>query len=278
MRRLLPALLLLTLAGCGQNEGAASSATTVVATTNHAADLASNVTGEQVTSLLPANADPHDYEVRPQDVQALAEADLIVRSGGELDEWLGEAIEGAGSDAPVVTLMDSVQTIGDDPHWWHDPRNAVLAVEAIRDALPAPGRADAYIAELRELDAEIAACIERIPPQQRKLVTTHDALGYYAQRYGLEVVGAVIPSQSTAGQPSAGETAALVETIREQGVEAVFAESSVDAKVEQAIAREAGARLGDPLFADTLGPGMSYVESMRANTEAIADGLGAPCS
>ena len=123
----------------------------------------------------------------------------------------------------------------------------------------------------------MAACIGAVPAERRKLVTTHDALGYYARRYGIEVIGAVIPSLSTRGQPSAGEVAALVRTIREQGVRAIFAESSVDAKVEQAIARETGARVGRPLWADTLGPpgsdGATYIESIAANTEALVEGF-----
>jgi ABC-type Zn uptake system ZnuABC Zn-binding protein ZnuA len=133
------------------------------------------------------------------------------------------------------------------------------------------------VRRLRRLDRDVAACIEEIPAARRKLVTTHDALGYYARRYGLEVVGTVIPSLSTRGQPSAGETADLVRTIREQDVRAIFAESSVNAKVEEAIARETGARVGEPLWADTLGPpgssGETYLGALRANAGALVDGF-----
>ena len=216
--------------------------------------------------LLAPNADPHDYEIRPHDLQALADADLVVRSGGDVDEWVLEA----GGDAPVVTLMQ-----GDDPHWWQDPRNAIAAVAVLERALGTD--ASAYKARLRALDRAVAACIAEIPAAQRKLVTTHDAMGAYARRYGLEVIGAVIPSLSTRGQPSAGEVADLVRTIREQDVKAIFAESSVNAKVEQAIARETGAKVGRPLWADTLGPagsdGATYIDSIAANTRAITEGL-----
>ena len=253
-----------------------------MATTTQAADLARNVAGDEaeVVGLLAPNADPHDYEVRPRDLQALADANVVVRSGGDLDEWLGEAIEGAGSGARVVTLMDHVRRRGDDPHWWQDPRNAIAAVAAIERALGVD--ASRYTARLRALDEAVAACVERIPADRRRLVTTHDALGYYARRYGFEVVGTVIPSLSTRGQPSAGETAALVRTIREQGVRAIFAERSVNAKVEQAIARETEATVGRPLWADTLGPpgsdGATYVDSIEANTDALVQGLtGASC-
>src|SRR5918999_402225 len=272
MRRLLllPALLALVLAACGEEDNAGSAAIEVVATTTQAADLARNVGGRRaaVTGLLAANADPHDYEVRPRDVEALTEAGLVLRSGGDLDEWLGEAIEGSGTDAPVLTLMDRVDPIEDDPHWWHDPRNAAKAVTAIRDALAQAdpegaaeyrANADAYLAELRALDRAVEACLQKVPADRRKLVTTHDALGYYARRYGIEVIGTVIPARTTQGQPSAGETAELVRTIRAEGVEMIFAEQSIDPKVEQAIASEAGARVGPSLWTDSLAPQGTYV-------------------
>jgi ABC-type Zn uptake system ZnuABC Zn-binding protein ZnuA len=297
--RVLIATLVLALAAaaCGEedNAGGAGDRITVVATTTQAADLVRNVGGDrvEVVGLLAANTDPHDYEPRPRDAQALADAELIVRSGGELDAWLQPTIEGAGSDAPVLTLIDAVRTLeredaehGVDPHWWQDPRNAVLAVGAIRDALLAADPAGAaayrqqagrYAARLRALDRAVQACLDGVPEARRKLVTTHDALGYYARRYGIEVIGTVIPSLTTEAQPSAGDTAELVRTIRAAGVTAIFAESSVSPKVEQAIAREAGARVGKALWADSLGPsgsgGETYARSIAANTRALLDGF-----
>jgi zinc/manganese transport system substrate-binding protein len=290
-RRLVIAVLLAAVAaaGCGEDDGGtANGEVQLVATTTQAADLARNVGGDnvEVVGLLAPNSDPHEYEVRPRDLEALADADLVVRSGGDLDEWLADAIEGAGADAPVLTLSDHVRAVGDDPHWWQDPRNGLRAVAAIERALSTADPAGAsdyaadahrYAARLRRLDAAVAACIGKLPAGQRKLVTTHDSLGYYARRYGIEVVGTVIPSQSTSGQPSAGETAELVDTIRAERVKAIFAESSVDPKVEEAIAREAGATVGEPLWADTLGPpgssGDTYVKSIAANTRALVNGL-----
>ena len=272
LARLVIALLLLgaVAAVTGREDEAAGGdgRRLVVATTTQAADLARNVAGDdvEVVGLLAPNADPHDYEIRPHDLQALADADLVVRSGGDVDEWVLEA----GGDAPVVTLMQ-----GDDPHWWQDPRNAIAAVAVLERALGSD--AAAYTARLRALDRAVAACIAEVPAARRKLVTTHDAMGAYARRYGMEVIGAVIPSLSTRGQPSAGEVADLVRTIREQDVKAIFAESSVNAKVEQAIARETGAKVGRPLWADTLGPagsdGATYIDSIAANTRAITEGL-----
>lgn len=296
LRALAAALLVasttLLIAGCGGNGGGEDGRVPVTATTTQLADLARNVGGNrvEVTGLLAPNTDPHEYEPRPDDVKSLAKSKLVLRSGGDLDAWLDDAIESAGAGGRVVTLIDSVKRIGQgkatDPHWWQDPRNAELAVGAIRYALskadPAgratyAANAGAYLGKLRALDRAVAACIQAVPVAQRKLVTTHDALGYYARRYGIQVIGTVIPSLSTQGQPSAGETAKLIGTIRRERVRAVFAESSVNAKVEQAIARETGAQVGKPLWADTLGPkgsdGATYLQSIAANTRALVTGF-----
>ncbi len=280
------------LAGCGSDGG--DGRPTVVATTTQAADLARGVAGDraEVRGILAPNSDPHDYEVRPGDVKALARATLVVRSGGDLDEWLGGAIDSAGADAPVLDLLERAGTEGEDPHWWQDPIRAEAAVTAIGAALAKadPANASAYranagrsVQRLRTLDAAVRRCIDQIPTGERTLVTTHDALGYYARRYGLRVVGAVIPSLSTQAQASAGDLADLVDTIRRERVKAIFAESSVNASVEDAIAQETGARVGRPLWADSLGPegssGATYEGSIRANTAAIVEGLtGKSCS
>jgi ABC-type Zn uptake system ZnuABC Zn-binding protein ZnuA len=256
------------------------------------ADLARNVGGERVDvrGLLSPGADPHGYEPRPSDAASIVDAGVVLRSGGEVDEWLDELVDNAGGDARVVDLIDSVETIeGDDetdPHWWQDPRNAVVAVAAIRDALidADPGgratyerNAAAYTSKLRRLDRAIAACIDELPQDKRKLVTTHDSLGYFAERYGVEVIGSVIPSLSTQAQPSAGDVAELVDQVRDEGVEAVFPEAGVSQRLEQALAREAGVEVGEPLWADTLGDEDSgaetYIDAMSANTAALVDGM-----
>ena len=280
-------LLAAALPGCG-SDAAADPAFTVVATTTQAADLTRNVAGPaaHVVQLLQPNADPHDYEIRPDDVKALADADLVISSGGEVDEWLGDAIDASGTDAPRLVLADHVDVLDGDPHWWQDPRNAVKATAAIEAALieadpegAAAYERDAqrYSATLERLDREVARCIGEIPVGQRTLVTTHDALGSYAARYGLHVVGAVIPSRSTLAQPSAGEVDQLIATIQREHVPAIFAEASVNPDVEQAIADASGARVGAELYADALGPegsdGATYVGSVAANTAAIVDGL-----
>jgi ABC-type Zn uptake system ZnuABC Zn-binding protein ZnuA len=308
------AALVLVASGCGDDtssRSAGEASVAAIATTTQVADLVREVGGERVDveQLLQPNSDPHGYEPRPSDVKAIAKADVIVQSGGELDDWLGGVVDSSGSDAPRVELIQAVERIdgaheqhpgeqehageeehdhgdGADPHWWQDPRNAIAAVAAIRDALIAAdpdGRAGyeadarAYTQRLRRLDRNVAACIDTIPPTQRKLVTTHDALGYYADRYDIEVIGALIPSLSTAAQPSAGDTEKLVDQIEREGVEAIFPESSLDPKLERAVSRETGATVGSALWADALGPedsdGATYVESIQSNTAALVEGL-----
>jgi zinc/manganese transport system substrate-binding protein len=298
MRALVATLALVLVAtavaaGCGSDSGSGSDANvTAVATTTEVADLVRNVGRERVDvhGLLSPGADPHGYEPRPSDATSIVDAAVVFKSGGEVDEWLDGLVDNAGGDAEVVDLIDSVRTIeaeGEtDPHWWQDPRNALLAVAAIGDALTEAdpdGRrvyernAAAYSRELRRLDEQIAACIEKVPAVKRKLVTTHDSLGYFARRYGIDVVGSVIPSLSTQAQPSAGDIADLVDQVRDEGVEAVFPEAETSERLEQALAREAGAEVGDPLWADTLGGEGSgaetYLEAMAANTAALADGM-----
>jgi ABC-type Zn uptake system ZnuABC Zn-binding protein ZnuA len=242
--------------------------------------------GTTVKQILQPNADPHEYEPRPSDAEAIASAKLVIRSGGDVDDWLGGVIAQAGGKARVVTLIDHVQRRGSDPHWWQDPRNGISAVEAIRDALTrsdpkgAAGyraRAAAYVNRLRALDDRIAACVAQLPPAQRRLVTSHDALGYYASRYGFKVIGAAIPSLSTQAQPSAKATQRLVAQIKQQHVAAIFPESSLNPKLEQAIGRDAGARVGGALWADSLGPkessGATYAGSLAANTRTIVSAL-----
>ena len=275
------------VAGCGSSSGSGGG-TTVVATTTQAADLVRQVGGTRVNveGMLRPGGDPHDYEPRPSDVAAVADATVVFRSGGEVDDWLSDVIDNAGGDAEVVTLLDSVKRLDDDPHWWQDATNGVRAVEAIRAELtkadPAGRATFARNAErtartLRSLDRQISACVGRVPSAKRKIVTTHDALGYFARRYGVEVVGAVIPSLSTQAQASAGDVQRLVDQIRREGVEAIFPESSVNPDIEKAIAREAGASIGDPLYADSLGPkgspGETYTGALAADASALVRGM-----
>jgi ABC-type Zn uptake system ZnuABC Zn-binding protein ZnuA/ABC-type Mn2+/Zn2+ transport system permease subunit len=288
----------LLVAGCGSS-ASGGERLDVVATTTQIGDWVREVGGEAVSvdQVLAPNTDPHEYEPRPSDVEAAAGAELVFANGDDLDGWIEEIVSDSGSDALLVDLGATVpvrlpgETGGAeasryDPHWWHDPRNAEAAVREIerRLALADPGHrqlfernARTYLAALARLDAGIAGCIERIPAAERKLVTDHDAFGYFAHRYGIDVVGAVIPSQTTQAQPSAKDVAALIALVEREGVAAVFPESSLSANVAEAIARQTGASADHVLYGDTLGPagsdGATYLGMEAANADSIVRGL-----
>jgi zinc/manganese transport system substrate-binding protein len=294
---------LLVVAGCGSSGSSSGSpsagAVNVVATTTQLGDFVRAVGGDrvQVVQVLQPNSDPHEYEPRPDDVKALLDAPLVFESGDNLDAWMGKVVASSGEQPRVISLAASnvAQLAGErsgpeasryDPHWWHDPRNVEAAVGVIRDVLSSESpsaaavyarNARAYLGKLRRLDAGIAACMRRVPAAQRKLVTDHDAFGYFARRYGIAVIGAVIPSQTTQAQPSAGDVAQLVDTIRREHVHAVFPESSLNPKLAHAIAKETGASADYTLYGDTLGPagsdGATYLGMERHNADAMVRGF-----
>lgn len=173
-----------------------------------------------------------------------------------------------------------------DPHWWHDPSNVAAAVPVIRDALAKAdpsataeidARAEAYLAKVEALDAGIERCIAAVPKADRKLVTSHDAFAYFAHRYGIDVIGAVIPSQTTQAQPSAGAVAELAALVRKERVKAIFPESSVNPKLAEALAKETGATADLKLYGDTLGPagsdGATYLGMEQHNADAVVRGF-----
>lgn len=271
----------------------------VVATTTQIGDFARNVGGgaADVHQILQPNTDPHDYEPRPHDVLATAEAGLVFESGDKLDAWMKKVVSESGGSPRVVVLGTVVpdtlpgeekgpEASGRDPHWWHDPRNAEVAVKEIRDAMIKADpkhektyRANAgnYLAGLRRLDRGIRSCMDKVPKKQRKLVTDHDAFGYFAKRYGIDVVGAVIPSQSTQGQPSAKETAQLISLIKRERVKAVFPENSINPDLARTIADQTGASSNYTLYGDTLGQkgtgGSTYIKMEAANARAMVEGF-----
>jgi ABC-type Zn uptake system ZnuABC Zn-binding protein ZnuA/ABC-type Mn2+/Zn2+ transport system permease subunit len=290
----------LLLAACGGSSAAHEhSGPTVVATTTQIGDWVRVVAGDAATvhQILQPNTDPHDYEPRPDDVEAVAGAKLVFLNGDRLDAWMGTVISNAGGSPKTIDLGAIVpvrrtgQTSGPeaaryDPHWWHDPRNAEAAVRAIRSALVAANpaaaatyraNAAAYLRRLRALDTGIRACFAQVPRAERKLVSDHDAFGYFADRYGITIVGAVIPSQSTQAQASAEDIAGLIRLIRREHVRAVFPESSLSPKLVQQIARETGARADYTLYGDTLGPsgsaGATYLSMEAANANAMTRGF-----
>jgi ABC-type Zn uptake system ZnuABC Zn-binding protein ZnuA/ABC-type Mn2+/Zn2+ transport system permease subunit len=294
------AALALLGAGCGGGSSSGNDGQLdVVATTTQIGDWVHEVGGDAVAlhQILQPNTDPHEYEPRPSDVEATAGAKLVFVNGDNLDKWMGQVVSDSGSNAKVVDLGATVpvrlpgessgaEASKYDPHWWHDPRNAEFAVREIehRLALADPSHkaefvrnAGAYLAKLLFLDGEIARCMDSVPASHRKLVTDHDAFGYFAHRYGIDVVGAVIPSQTTQAQPSAKDLSELTGLIEREGVEAVFPESSLSPKVAEAIARQTGASAEYTLYGDTLGPadstGATYLSMEEANADSMVRGF-----
>ena len=275
LRMLAAVVVAAAAAGCG--ESGAGDGRSVVATTAQLADFVRQVGGDavDVRTLLPAGVDPHDFEPRPSDAEAIARADVVLRSGGDIDAWLADLVDAAGGDAEVVDVGEEIGVGGEDPHWWQDPRNVARAAEVI--ATQVDGDAGAYVRRIEALDREIAACMGSIPSERRKLVTNHDAFGWFARRYDVEVLGTIIPGRSTSAQPSARDVRELVAAIRREGVRTIFPESALDRKLEEAVARDAGAEVGEPLYADTLGDAGTYVDALRHDAAAMARGFGARC-
>jgi ABC-type Zn uptake system ZnuABC Zn-binding protein ZnuA len=301
------------IAACGSDQDAARDGPRVVATTTQIADFTRAVGGERValTQLLKPNTDPHDYEPRPSDVREVAASNLVLASGAGLDDWSRELTSNAQAKARVVDLSESTpvkraggehaqegeehgaeESEGEhadeaaDPHWWHDPRNARAAVERIRGELiridPQGAdeyrrNADAYLADVARLDAGIERCFRSVPERERKLVTDHDAVGYFADRYNIAVVGTVIPSQTTQAQASAGDIARLAKVIERERVKAIFPQSSLNPAVARALADQTGTTAEYTLYGDTLGPngspGATYLTMERANADAMMRGF-----
>jgi zinc/manganese transport system substrate-binding protein len=196
-------------------------------------------------------------------------------------------VDQGGSDAIVVDLSARLPDLRKgDPHWWQDPRNVERASASIAGAFAQADRADAgrfernaarYRQQLHRLDTAVAHCMQSIPKAQRKLVTDHDAFFYFARRYGVEVVGAVIPARTSQAQPSGRDVARLADLIGREHVRTVFPEHAVSDRLARSIARETGASAGFTLYADTLGSpgsaGDSYLKMFAANADSIVRGF-----
>jgi len=296
------------LAACSGGSGNGSAdRPRVVATTTQVGSVAAEIGGDaiELTVLLEPGIEAHDFELTPEDGAALEAADLILISGAGLEEWLAGALAtiggtdkvrdlGEGVDLRMPTDADPSQDEeegehGDeaDPHYWLSAPGARLMVTNARDALieaaPDAGaaisdRADDLLARLDAADSEIRDMIGAIPEEQRKIVTDHDALGYFIEEYGLEFIGSVFPTLDVASEPSARDIEELVAEIRANGVTAIFTESAVNPRLAQAVAGETEARIVDePLYTDSLGPagsGAATLDGMLLhNARVIRDGL-----
>ena len=261
-------------------------------------DVVANVGGEAVaaTSLIPAGIDPHAFEPTPQDLKAVTEADAVFVHGMGLEASMAKLLEGAGDSKTVAVssgiapiLLQTTSGEGEegriDPHTWMDPANVMVWTENIEKSLSAldPAHADLYRTNadryresLRGLHQYIESAVAQIPATQRKLVTDHEELGYFAARYGFEIVGTIVPGASTLAEPSAQGLAGLDDAIRRSGVRAIFTSSVVSPVLTQRVAQDTGA-IVVTLYAHSLsspeGPAATYLDLMRYNVDAIVDGL-----
>ncbi len=279
----------LLAAACGGASGEENSGPVrVVVTTAIIGALAREVGGEDIalTVLARPGVDPHEYELVASDHRALDRADVVLVNGLGLDDALAEAAD--NDRVVVVTQGIEPRIVGGepDPHAWHDPQNVKVMVANIARALAAAdpahaaeyeSRATAYAAVLDATDRGIRAMMETIPAANRRMVTNHDAFGYFVARYGLSFLGAVIPTTTTQAETSPKQLAELADAIRAQRVKAIFAESSVEPAVARQLARDTGVRIVDDLHSDTpgdVGSGAETVHGMLlANARSIAEAL-----
>ena len=277
----------------------------VVATYSVLGDLVKNVAGDaaEVVTLVGPDGDAHTFEPTPKDGISLAEADVIFENGVNFEEWLDKLHKSLKSKAKRVVVTEGLQLREgecnhahkpgekheheDDPHVWNEVKNAIHMVGVIRDALAEAdppnavkyrANAAAYLDKLQALDAWVVEKVGTLPKERRKLVTSHDTFGYFAERHGFDVVGTMLASVSTeASDPSPATFAKLVGSVKAAKVPAIFAENVHNPKLMERLAKEAGVKLAPPLFTDALGKagsyGDTYEKMVRYNVTTIVDAL-----
>jgi ABC-type Zn uptake system ZnuABC Zn-binding protein ZnuA len=285
----------------------------VVAVETFLADIAQNVAGDrvQVQSLIPLGQDPHSFEPTPQDIIRVAASDVLIANGAGFEAFLDKLLQNAGGERVVIAASDGLaarqtragEPIGiepdsggahpaiesvnaGDPHFWLDPINVIRYAENIRDGLtqadPAgaeiyKSNAAAYIEKLKILDAKIKTQVETIPAPNRKLVTEHDTFGYYADRYGFEIIGMLIPSSTSADASSAQQLAQLIDRIKSTGTRAIFLDAGTNPQLAEQVARDANVRVVTDLNTHSLsasdGPAPTYLQMLEYDTSRIVDAL-----
>lgn len=307
MNRLIVFLTVFTLliAGCTPASSSPTTDSAILTSTTFLADIARNVAGDRlpVESLLPVGADPHAYQPTPQDAAKVADSKLLIVNGMEYEHFIETLLENAGGERMVVTASEGLEArhmeehAGEaeagsghaheagDPHMWLDPNLVVTYVENIRDGLIQfdpegeavyRSNAEAYIAELKNLDAWIVEQVAQVPQARRLLVTNHEALGYFAERYGFTIAGTVIESFSSGASPSAGQMADLIAQIQSSGAPAIFLDASDNESLARQIAAETGVDVVTDLHLESLtdgAPAATYIEMMKHNVTLIVNAL-----
>lgn len=281
-------------AGCGgKTEGSEDGKPLVVATTTIIADIAEEIAGDRVEvyCIMPIGGDPHIYQPVPGDARMIARSDLVLLNGLQLEGWLNELARHAGGTRPMIKVAEGVNALEDeerhgepDPHAWFDVRNMHIYVDNIVDGLVKIDpdgeeefmqRAETYKKELDELDSWVRAQIETLPEDRRILITSHDAFRYFGEAYGVKVLA--LQGISTEAQPQTKDVIKLVQTVQEHNIPAVFIETSVNPRMLEQIARDAGTRIGGELFSDSIGApdheGGSYLGMVRYNVRTFVQAM-----
>ncbi|MEY9417854.1 zinc/manganese transport system substrate-binding protein [Bradyrhizobium japonicum] len=285
MRRLLLCVLLLIASPLH-----AAERLNVVASFSILGDFVRNVGGDRVdvTTLVGPDSDVHVYPPAPSDAKRIADAKLVIVNGLGLEGWLPRLVQSAGSKAQVVTVSAGIAPLklgsAADPHAWQSVPNARIYVSDIANALAAAdpddaeffrARAKAYLDKLEALDREVREAVAKIPPERRKVISTHDAFGYFAAEYGVQFVAPL--GVSTETEPSARDIAAIIGQIKAQKIPAVFLENISDDRLIRRIAAETGAKVGGTLISDGLtgekGLAPTYIDMVRHNIKALTSAL-----
>ncbi|WP_275195070.1 metal ABC transporter substrate-binding protein [Bradyrhizobium sp. CSA207] len=262
----------------------------VVASFSILADLVRNVGGDRIslTTLVGADSDVHVYTPAPGDAKRIADAKLVIVNGLGLEGWLPRLVQSSGSKARVVTASAGITPLklgtAADPHAWQSVPNAKAYVTNIATALATtdPNDADffraeakAYLEKLETLDREVREAVAKIPPERRKVISTHNAFGYFAAEYGIQFIAPL--GVSTETEPSARDIAAIIGQIKAQKIPAVFLENISDDRLIRRIAAETGAKVGGTLISDGLtgekGPAPTYIDMVRHNIKALTSAL-----
>jgi len=284
-------LIALAITGCKPASSSPTADSAILTSTTFLADITRNIAGDRVTveSLLPISADPHSYQPTPRDTAKIADSKLLIINGAEYEHFLEMLLENAGGERTVIEASTGVSPRKDangvDPHMWLDPNNVIIYVENIRKGLTEydpdgaaiyQSNADAYITELKDLDAWIVEQVSQIPLERKFLITNHESLGYFAERYGFTVAGTVVESFSSGASPSAAQMAGLIDQIKSSGAPAIFLDASDNEVLAQQIADETGVRVVTDLHLESLtdgAPAGTYIDMMKYNVTQIVEAL-----
>jgi zinc/manganese transport system substrate-binding protein len=267
----------------------------VLATFSILGDFVRNVGGDrvEVATLVGPNSDAHVYAPAPADARKVADAKVVIVNGLGYEGWMSRLVKASGTKAPPVVATKGIKERktkgehghgGADPHAWQSVANAKVYVANIRDALAAAdpagkaayeANAAAYLAKLDALDNDVNAAVAAIPADRRKIISTHDAFGYFQQAYGVDFIAP--QGVSTEAEPSARDVARIITQVKKQKIPAVFLENITDPRLMERIAHESGARIGGKLYSDALtdakGDAPTYLDMMRHNIKQISTAL-----